>query len=194
MTIDPTHNAHEIKESLGLIQQEVMRCKGIIDGLLDFSRPKSRAKTDVDLNIAIEKTIKLVRHHPRFRRVEVGVELGSIQQVWANEEQMVQVFMALLLNALDAMEDKGVIAIRTRMDDKGDNTIAEVVDRGHGIRQSDRAKIFEPFYTTKAPSRGMGLGLSICYAIVNEHGGRIEVDSMVGEGSVFRILLPVHAE
>ena len=70
-------------------------------------------------------------------------------------------------------------------------TIAEVVDRGHGIRGADRTKIFEPFFTTKPPSRGTGLGLSICYAIVTEHGGRIEVDSVVGEGSVFRILLPV---
>jgi signal transduction histidine kinase len=92
------------------------------------------------------------------------------------------------------MEDKGVITLRTRDDEKGEMTIAEVIDHGHGIRHSDRAKIFEPFYTTKAPSRGLGLGLSICYAIVNEHGGRIEVDSVVGEGSVFRILLPVNPE
>jgi two-component system, NtrC family, sensor kinase len=110
--------------------------------------------------------------------------------VWANEEQMVQVFMALLLNALDAMEDKGVITLRTRGDEKDEMTVIEVIDHGHGIRTADRTKIFEPFYTTKAPSRGMGLGLSICYAIVTEHGGRIEVDSAIGEGSVFRILLP----
>jgi two-component system, NtrC family, sensor kinase len=88
------------------------------------------------------------------------------------------------------MEDRGVITLRTRSDEKENLTIAEVVDRGHGIRSSDRTKIFEPFYTTKPPSRGTGLGLSICYAIVTEHGGRIEVDSTIGEGSVFRILLP----
>ena len=98
--------------------------------------------------------------------------------------------MSLLLNALDAMEDKGVITLRTRPDDKDEMAIAEVVDSGHGIRSADRKKIFEPFFTTKPPSRGTGLGLSICYAIVTEHGGRIEVDSVVGEGSVFRILLP----
>jgi signal transduction histidine kinase len=72
-------------------------------------------------------------------------------------------------------------------------TIAEVVDRGHGIRPVDQKKIFEPFFTTKAPSRGTGLGLSIVYAIVTEHAGRIEVDSTPGEGSVFRILLPANA-
>jgi two-component system NtrC family sensor kinase len=184
----------ELRESMALIQQEVMRCKGITEGLLDFSRPKSTTKAVVDLNVVIEKTLRLVKHHPRFRRVLVGVEAGTnVKPVWANEVQMVQVFMALLLNALDAMEDKGVITLRTRTDERDDMTIAEVIDRGHGIRTGDKTKIFEPFYTTKAPSRGMGLGLSICYAIVTEHGGRIEVDSAIGEGSVFRILLPANA-
>jgi signal transduction histidine kinase len=91
------------------------------------------------------------------------------------------------------MEDSGVITLRTRANDRDATTIAEVVDRGHGIRMADQKKIFEPFFTTKPPSRGTGLGLSICYAIVTEHGGRIEVDSVVGEGSVFRILLPAVA-
>jgi two-component system NtrC family sensor kinase len=190
-TLDPVADRAELNDSLQLIQQEVHRCKGIIDGLLDFSRPKSTAKVQVDLNAVIDKTLRLVKHHPRFRRVFVGVEPGtSLRSVLANEEQLVQVFMALLLNALDAMEDKGVITLRTRSDDKDEMTIAEVIDHGHGIRSGDRTKIFEPFYTTKPPSRGMGLGLSICYAIVTEHGGRIEVDSVMGEGSVFRILLP----
>jgi two-component system NtrC family sensor kinase len=190
-TLDLDRDREEVKESLELIQQEVYRCKGIIDGLLDFSRPKSTAKVLVDLNAVIDKTLRLVKHHPRFRRVLIGIEPGgNIRPVLANEEQMVQVFMALVLNALDAMEDKGVITLRTRDDEKEDMTIAEVVDRGHGIRSGDRTKIFEPFYTTKPPSRGMGLGLSICYAIVTEHGGRIEVDSVMGEGSIFRILLP----
>ena len=190
-TLDIATDHAEVHDALAMIQQEVMRCKGIIDGLLDFSRPKSTAKAQVDLNSVIQKTLRLVKHHPRFRRVIVTVEPSkTLRAVLANEEQMVQVFMALLLNALDAMEDRGVITLRTRSDEKENLTIAEVVDRGHGIRSSDRTKIFEPFYTTKPPSRGTGLGLSICYAIVTEHGGRIEVDSTIGEGSVFRILLP----
>lgn len=193
-TLNPATDGAELKDSLLLIQQEVHRCKGIIDGLLDFSRPKSTAKADVDLNVVIEKTLRLVKHHPRFRRVEVGVEPDKLlRPVLANEEQMVQVFMSLLLNALDAMEDTGLITLRTRADEREATTIAEVIDRGYGIRTSDQKKIFEPFFTTKPPSRGTGLGLSICYAIVTEHGGRIEVDSVVGEGSVFRILLPASA-
>jgi two-component system, NtrC family, sensor kinase len=190
-TLDPIRDADALRESLALIQREVHRCKGITDGLLDFSRPKPKTKTSVDLNVAIEKTLDLVKHHPRFRRVEVGVEADEhLAAVWANEEQMVQVFIALLLNALDAIEDKGVVSIRTRGEKSDGIVVAEVIDHGHGIRSTDRTKIFEPFYTTKAPTRGTGLGLSICYAIVTEHGGRIEVDSVVGEGSVFRIILP----
>ena len=97
----------EVSESLTLIQNEVMRCKGIIDGLLDFSRPKSTTKLLVDVNSVIEKTLKLVKHHPRFRRVTVGVEPGKgLKPVWANEEQLIQIFMALLLNALDAMDGR----------------------------------------------------------------------------------------
>jgi len=193
-TLTPETHGPQLKDSLVMIQQEVHRCKGIIDGLLDFSRPKSTAKANVDLNAVLEKTVRLVNYHPRFRRVVVGVEPDTnIRPVLANEEQMVQLFMSLLLNALDAMEDSGVITLRTRANDRDATTIAEVVDRGHGIRMADQKKIFEPFFTTKPPSRGTGLGLSICYAIVTEHGGRIEVDSVVGEGSVFRILLPAVA-
>ena len=193
-TLNLATDKAELKDSFMLIQQEVHRCKGIIDNLLDFSRPKSTAKALVDINLVVEKTLRLVKHHPRFRRVVVGVEPSRrLRPVHANEEQMIQVFMSLLLNALDAMEDKGVITLRTRDDDRDDMTIAEVIDKGHGIRAADRKKIFEPFFTTKPPSRGTGLGLSICYAIVTEHGGRIEVDSVVGEGSVFRILLPARA-
>ena len=190
-TLDLARDTSSLRNSLALIQREVHRCKGITDGLLNFSRPKPKTKTAVDLNAAIEKTLELVKHHPRFRRVEMSVELAPhLALVWANEEQMVQVFIALLLNALDAIEDQGIISLRTHNDDAAGGIVAEVIDHGHGIRSSDRTKIFEPFYTTKSPARGTGLGLSICYAIVTEHSGRIEVDSVVGEGSVFRIILP----
>jgi signal transduction histidine kinase len=98
--------------------------------------------------------------------------------------------MALLINAMDAMHEHGTVALRTRPGEDGATVVAEVVDQGDGIRRADIPKLFEPFFTTKAPGRGTGLGLSICYAIVAEHGGRIEVDSTPGEGSVFRIVLP----
>jgi two-component system NtrC family sensor kinase len=181
-----------VLDGLRLIQSEVRRCKGITDSLLDFSRPKSADKTLVDVNAVIERTVFILKHHTRFKKLSVRLELdpslGPV--VLANEEQLVQVFMALLLNAMDAMREQGTVELRTRWGEGAGSVLAEVVDHGEGIRRADLPKIFEPFFTTKAPGRGTGLGLSICYAIVAEHGGRIEVDSTPGEGSAFRIVLP----
>ena len=181
-----------LRDGLRLIQSEVRRCKGITDSLLDFSRPKSADKTLLDVNAAIERTLFILKHHSRFKKLDVRLELDTSlgPVVRANEEQLVQVFMSLLLNAVDAMREQGTVELRTRWGEGAGSVLAEVVDHGEGIRRADLPKIFEPFYTTKAPGRGTGLGLSICYAIVAEHGGRIEVDSTPGEGSVFRIVLP----
>jgi two-component system NtrC family sensor kinase len=183
----------DANEYLQIIDNEVSRCKQIVDGLLDFSRPKQALKERVSLNEVIERTLLLLKHHVRFKKLvvntELDAELARVPQ--ANSEQLVQVFMALLLNAMDAVGDHGTITIRTRRgSNANDGAIAEVIDQGHGIARSELSKIFEPFYTTKAPGRGTGLGLSICYGIIQEHGGRIEVDSALGQGSTFRVLLP----
>ncbi|MGH7655128.1 MAG: two-component system sensor histidine kinase NtrB, partial [Gemmatimonadaceae bacterium] len=180
-------------EYLQIIDNEVSRCKSIVDGLLDFSRPKQALKERVSLNEVIERTLLLLKHHVRFKRLTVVTELDpELERVpQANAEQLVQVIMALLLNAMDAVGERGQVTIRTRRGaTTAEGAVAEVVDQGHGIARSELSKIFEPFYTTKAPGRGTGLGLSICYGIVQEHGGRIEVDSVLGQGSTFRVLLP----
>jgi two-component system NtrC family sensor kinase len=194
-SLELTHEdaAPDIQEGLRLIQSEVQRCKGIVDSLLDFSRPKAGNKSLVDVNAAIDRTLFVLKHHTRFKKLQVKLELdrslGAV--VYANEEQLVQVFMALLINAMDAMQERGTVTLRTRRGEGDDHSVlAEVVDQGEGIRRADLPKLFEPFFTTKPPGRGTGLGLSICYAIIAEHGGRIEVDSTPGEGSVFRIILP----
>jgi two-component system NtrC family sensor kinase len=179
---------------LQIIDNEVSRCKQIVDGLLDFSRPKKGIKEPVDINEILEKTLFLLKHHARFKKLTVHKVLDHTLPMLAaaNSEQLVQVFMALLLNAMDAMSDRGTITIRTFPADS-DRVVAEVIDQGHGIARSELTKIFEPFYTTKVAGRGTGLGLSICYGIITEHGGRIEVDSVLGQGSTFRIVLPVNA-
>ena len=181
----------ELREMLRVVEQEVHRCKGIVGSLLDFSRPKSAEKTVVDLCTVVEKTLFLLKHHSRFKKLGVERALEpKLPAVQGNEEQLIQVLMALLLNATDAMDGRGTITIRTRVDAERDAVVVEVADQGTGIRRTDMQKIFEPFFTTKPPGRGTGLGLSICYAIVADHGGRLEVDSEVGSGSVFRIVLP----
>ena len=184
----------DLREALHLVAQEVQRCKRITDTVLDFSRPKPVHKSLVDVNAAIDRTLFLLKHHPRFKRLTVALELDRTMGalVLADEEQLVQVFMALLLNAVDAMAEQGTVTLRSRANDG--HVVVEVIDEGVGIRRADLNKIFEPFYTTKPPGRGTGLGLSVCYSIVSAHGGRIEVDSTPGAGSVFRILLPRHSQ
>jgi two-component system, NtrC family, sensor kinase len=183
-----------VREYLEIIDNEVDRCTRIVDGLLDFSRPKEAApKQPADPNGLVERTLFLLKHHQRFRRINVAQELGGgLPPVLVNDEQMIQVLMALMLNGVDAMEDGGVLTVRTRQhSQRADEVLIEVADTGHGIPAADLQKIFEPFYTTKPPGRGTGLGLSICYGIVEQHLGRLEVESLPGFGSTFRVYLPV---
>ncbi|MCU0624142.1 MAG: ATP-binding protein [Gemmatimonadaceae bacterium] len=178
---------------LRIVDNEVHRCKRIVDGLLDFSRPKTVAKELLHVNEIVEQTLFLLKHHVRFKKLHVATHLDPelTTLVYANREQLVQVLMALLLNAVDAVADQGTIIVRTRVGrSPTEAVLVEVVDDGVGIPRSDQDKIFEPFYTTKAPGRGTGLGLSICYGIIHDHQGRIEVDSTPGRGSTFRVILP----
>jgi two-component system NtrC family sensor kinase len=189
---DGVRTPRDASEYLGIIDNEVHRCKRIIDGLLDFSRPKPVTKSSTQINEVVEHTLFLVKHHARFKKMRVETALSEeLEPVTANREQLVQVFMALLINAVDAMDERGTITIKTRHGRSArEAVVAEVIDEGVGIPRGDTSKIFEPFFTTKAPGRGTGLGLSICYGIIADHGGRIEVDSTPGAGSTFRILLP----
>lgn len=184
-----------VEEYLELIDKEVDRCSRIVDGLLDFSRPKGKAKGRVVLNALIDETLFLMKHHQRFKHLTVARELDvTLPATIGNAEQLTQVFMALMLNAVDAMDDSGKLTVRTgRRSSWGDEVVVEIEDDGVGIPRSEQSKIFEPFYTTKPPGRGTGLGLSICYGIVEDHQGRIEVESQPGRGTIFRVFLPVHS-
>jgi two-component system NtrC family sensor kinase len=166
-----------------------------VDGLLDFSRPKGKTKGPVNVSAIVEDTLFLLKHHQRFKRIEVTRELSeTLPAVHANAEQLIQVFMAIMLNALDAMEHGGSLTVRTLPGTvHPDEVEIHIEDTGVGIARSELPKIFEPFFTTKPPGRGTGLGLSVCYGIVAEHGGRVEVESQPGRGSVFRVFLPIAA-
>jgi PAS domain S-box-containing protein len=179
-------------EYLEIIDQEVGRCSRIVDGLLDFSRPKATSRGPVAPNDLVDQALFLLKHHRRFKRLTVVRELDpSSPRVLADGEQLIQVLMALMLNAVDAMEQGGQLTVRTvRGRTRADEVMIEVADTGIGIPRTEQRKIFEPFYTTKSPGRGTGLGLSICYGIVTDHRGRIEVESAPGRGSAFRVFLP----
>jgi two-component system NtrC family sensor kinase len=187
----------DFNEYLEIIRDEAFRCKTINNSLLDFSHQRQAEKMAGDINQIIDQTLQLIKHHPKLGKMNVIKELdGTLSPVYVNEGQMKQIFIALISNAYDAMENGGTLTIRTRWHDteidKVDRSVcAEFMDTGCGIPGSHLAKIFDPFFTTKPLGRGTGLGLSVCYGIVSEHGGRIEVDSTEGTGSTFRILLPV---
>ena len=180
-------------EYLKIIESEVQRCKRIIDGLLDFSRPRAQERVSLQVNTVVERALFLLKHHARFKQLTVQAELGTeLRSVHASSEQLIQVMIALLMNAADAMPQYGRVLVRTRPAPRGaKHVVIEVQDEGTGMSRNQMARIFEPFYTTKEPGRGTGLGLAICHGIVADHGGRIEVSSEPGKGTRFTILLPV---
>ncbi|HEX8726725.1 MAG TPA: ATP-binding protein [Gemmatimonadaceae bacterium] len=183
----------ELRAALQLIAHEVSRCSGIVAGVLDFSRPRPLRREPVPVNALVQRTLFLLKHHARFKTLRVVTRLDEgAPNVVGNDEQLIQVLMALLLNAMDAMDggpDGGEIRVRTGPAGGG-QVLVEVADDGVGIRRDVLPRIFEPFFTTKPVGRGTGLGLSVCYSIVSDHGGRIEVNSTFGRGSSFRVLLP----
>ena len=190
----PEHERQAQQEYLHIVDTEVQRCRRIVEGLLEFSRPKqSSRKIPFSINAIIEQTLFLLKHHDRFKWLTVERQLGDgLPQIQADSERLVQCFMALMLNAMDAMNSRGVLTVRTRRNpQRTDEILAEFIDTGTGIKQEDLPKIFEPFFTTKPQGRGTGLGLSVVYGIVEEHRGRIEVESQMGVGTNFKVFLPV---
>jgi two-component system, NtrC family, sensor kinase len=185
----------DFSEYLQIVRDEAFRCKTITNSLLEFSHQRQAEKNVADINQIIAQTLALVKHHPKLGKMSVVKELDeSLTHVLVNEGQMKQVFIALISNAFDATEGDGTLTIRTAWSD-GEPTATvcvEFIDTGCGVPAAHLPKIFDPFFTTKPLGRGTGLGLSVCYGIVSEHGGRIEVSSTEGEGATFRVLLPIH--
>lgn len=187
----PVADAAGALEFVRLIGREVDRCSRIVNGLLDFSRVGARRRKQEDLNAIVGATLDLARHHKRFRRVSVDRNFApSPLPVEANSEQLVQALLAIVINALDAMESGGQLGLRTGAGPQPGEVMVEVSDTGPGMDQAVHGRVFDPFFTTKEPGKGTGLGLSIAWGLVDAHGGRIEVESDAGRGSRFRIILP----
>lgn len=182
-------------EMLRIIELEVQRCKKIVNGLLDFARPKPAQREQLDLNAVVQQGMFLLQHHPRYKRVKMVTELEESHplMVDGDADQLVQVLIALAMNAIDATPEGGRIVIRTlsTLSDAGERQVAlEVADEGPGIPRALQAKVFEPFFTTKPPGQGTGLGLAICYGVVSDHAGQLALVSPEGQGATFRVALP----
>ncbi|MCB0120131.1 MAG: hypothetical protein KDD72_13950, partial [Anaerolineales bacterium] len=162
--------------------------------LLDFSRQGERVRASADLNEVVNDVIALTRHLIQTNNVVLIVELEStLPWVSIDSNQMKQVLLNLIHNALQAMPQGGEMHVRTFLGRREGRewTVMSVQDTGTGISTEDQSKIFEPFFTTKGQRGGTGLGLSVTYSIVADHGGTIEVMSQAGQGSVFEVWLPL---
>jgi two-component system NtrC family sensor kinase len=179
-------------EDLDLVIRETKRCAAIIRRLLDFAREKTPEKAFADLNALVEETVRIVERPAHLADIAIRLELDpALPKAWVDADLVKQVIMNILVNAQHAIEQKGTITVRTAA--AGDRVKVSVSDTGCGIPAKDLQRIFDPFFTTKGVGKGTGLGLSVSHGIVQAHGGTIEVQSAVGEGSTFTVTLPVRA-
>ncbi len=189
---DKLHDEDErfLNSSLITINSHIERIAKIVRSLGDFARVSSAEKTVSDMSEILEHTINLIKYDKRFKNIELRTKIGELPGLLVNPDQMQQVFLNLMLNAMDAMPDGGVLNIKMERKD----SYIEIVfsDTGNGVDESVIDRIFDPFFTTKPFGKGTGLGLSICYGIIREHKGTITVISKKGEGAEFTIMLPVN--
>lgn len=180
-------------EDLELIAEETNRCKNIVSNLLNFARQGQMKISEVDVFDLINGILKTVRMRPEFKGISFNVESEADETVIPGDgDQLKQVYLNVINNACEAMEERAVkkISIRLLKDDR--YFITEITDTGNGITKENMNKLFTPFFTTKKIGKGTGLGLAISYGIIKMHKGDIRVKSTVGEGTTFIIRLPLN--
>jgi signal transduction histidine kinase len=178
------------KEGFEIIMNETQRCKKIIQGLLDFSREKKPQKILVNMNKVIEKSLALMENEFFIRRIKLIRDFDyEVRSFFLDADQLEQVMINLLFNAVQAIGENGVITVRSQSNDAKKSVIVEVEDNGCGIHKEQQKKIFEPFYTTRA--EGTGLGLAVSYGIIRNHQGKVDITSEPGIGTLIRLTLPV---
>ena len=183
------------REDLAIIAKEANRCRDIVRGLLDFARQRKLQVHDIDLNQIIHEAIEAVRKQPYFYRVQLIQDLSpDLPRMSGDPVQLKEVFINILSNAGEAMPAGGTVRIDSRFHNHGGGSIQVAIqDTGEGIPRENLDKIFMPFFTTKKVGQGTGLGLAIAYGIIKMHRGKIEVQSILGEGTKFVIQLPLSA-
>ncbi len=188
--IDLAHLRSDVRDLLAESQDGVQRVRRIVQDLKDFSRVGEAGRQSFDLHPGLDSTLNIVKNELK-QKAEVVREYGELPSIEGVPAQINQVFLNLLVNAGQAIENDGRIVIRTGHE--AEWVWVEVEDSGRGIPADNMTRIFEPFFTTKPVGMGTGLGLSLSYGIVAQHGGRIDVTSQVGKGSTFRVWLPVRS-
>jgi PAS domain S-box-containing protein len=176
---------------LGVIEKQTLQSRRIVADLLQFSRSCESARRPARLNRIIDEVVPLLSHQFRKRKVQVVLDLDErIPEISLDEGKIRQVLINILINAGQAIEEKGRVTIATRWLAGTKQVQITIRDDGHGIDPSIKARIFDPFFTTKGTGQGTGLGLAVSYGIIQDHGGEITVESRPGRGACFMILLP----
>lgn len=185
-----SYNPSLFANYLTMIEQEISRCKNITTEMLSFVRSSAHTVGSVNVQEALDKTLEMIEIQGRLREVEVVKNYGERgAAVRANEADLRQVFLTILVNALDAMEDKGTLTLETGV--REDKVFIKIQDSGPGIPSDVIGRIFDPFFTTKSDQGGTGLGLSIADKIIRENNGKIDVASQEGTGAVLTVSLPL---
>jgi len=182
-------------ENLKKIVKETSRCKDIVKGLLEFARPKEPETSRVNINDIVESSLAIMERQALFQNIKIKKSYASeMPKIVADSAQLQQVFMNIILNAAEAMDGNGILTLNTSLDRDKTHIEMKFSDTGHGIKEEDKRRLFEPFFSTKEVGKGTGLGLAISYSIIQKHNGTIKVESEVGKGSTFTVILPVIRE
>lgn len=180
----------DTSEKLKLISTQIERITTVTRDMMDFARVRPAAKTSVDVNAAVEASLRLANFDKSFQKLRLKMDLKSdSSKVFADRDQLQQVFLNLFLNARDAMPNGGDLSVATYESKR--EIVIEIADSGSGIDEKNLKQIFDPFFTTKPAGKGTGLGLAVCYGIVTAHGGRIEAAVRESNGTKFSVVLPI---
>ena len=193
LALEGLDQANPLRKYLTSVINDTERCKNIVKDLLVYSRQTSPSKEMFEVNSLIEQSLTFIRDQKRFMNIELVKHMSDdTMLIHADKSQLSQVIINLVMNAIDAMNRKGILTFRTYRNKPQKKAYIEVSDTGCGIPEENLSKVFDPFYTTKGPEKGTGLGLSTSYGIVKENGGRISVKETSSGGTTFLIELPLY--
>jgi two-component system NtrC family sensor kinase len=187
--IDLTYTLSNLGDLIDRSREGLKRIQQIVKDLRDFARLDQSDLQEADMNAGVESTINIIRGYAKRRQIQIQTELGKLPSLRCHAAKLNQVLMNLIVNAIDASHDQGIVTVRSSAEPDGSVRI-DIIDRGEGIDPAIRQRIFDPFFTTKPIGKGTGLGLSISYGIVHDHRGRIDVESTPGKGSMFSVRIP----
>jgi|Deesub1362A_J573_1020465.scaffolds.fasta_scaffold01014_5 signal transduction histidine kinase len=182
-------NDEETKKVLEIIEEEASLASKVVQGLLDFSRQREFKNETVQVNEVIRKMLNILKPQLQYKNINLELDLDkNLPEIKGDSAKLLDAFINIATNAIDAMKEGGKLSIRTYKSDG--KVVVEIADTGVGIPDEHLSKIFDPFFTTKEVGKGTGLGLYITYSVIEKHDGEIEVKSRVGEGTTFKIYLP----